>query len=40
VYSADAAKTSDRDPVYHTDLGLAVEAMREGVTIDQLWSVV
>jgi hypothetical protein len=40
VYSADATKGSDREPVYHTDLGLAVEALRDGVTLDLLWSVV
>ena len=28
-----------RDPVYNADLGLAVEQLKDGLTIDQLWSV-
>ena len=28
-----------RDPVYNNDLGLAVEQLKDGLTIDQLWSV-
>ncbi|GAX84056.1 hypothetical protein CEUSTIGMA_g11480.t1 [Chlamydomonas eustigma] len=39
TYYADATKGADRDPIYNVDLGLAVEQLKEGVTIDQLWSV-
>ncbi|GFR43331.1 hypothetical protein Agub_g4401 [Astrephomene gubernaculifera] len=38
-YYADATKGVDRDPVYCAELGLAVEQLKEGLTIEQLWSV-
>ena len=40
TYYADATKGSDRDPVYNSELGLSVEQLKEGTTIEQLWSVV
>jgi len=39
MYYADATKGADRDPVYNPELGLAVEQLKEGLTIEQLWSV-
>lgn len=39
TYYADASKGADREPVYCAELGLAVEALREGTTVEQLWSV-
>ncbi|GLC40971.1 hypothetical protein PLESTB_000961300 [Pleodorina starrii] len=38
-YYADATKGADRDPVYCAELGLAIEQLKEGLTIEQLWSV-
>ncbi|KAG2435580.1 hypothetical protein HYH02_011873 [Chlamydomonas schloesseri] len=40
-YYADGAggKGADRDPVYCAELGLAVEGLKEGLTVEQLWSV-
>ncbi|MNF03256.1 hypothetical protein D3C80_2025310 [compost metagenome] len=39
VYYADGVdKNSDREPVYNTDLGLAVERLRENTSIEQLWT--
>lgn len=38
-YYADATKGADREPVYCAELGLAVEQLKEGLTIEQLWSV-
>lgn len=39
-YYADGGdKASDRDPVFAPELGLAVEKLREGVTLEDLWSV-
>jgi len=39
AYYADAGqKGADRKPVYDPTLGLAVEKLRDGVTIDSLWS--
>ncbi len=40
-YYADASgKAVDRDIVYSHELGLAIEALRDGTSIDQLWNVV
>mmetsp|Transcript_7026 Transcript_7026/g.8039 ORF Transcript_7026/g.8039 Transcript_7026/m.8039 type:complete len:358 (+) Transcript_7026:317-1390(+) len=39
AYYADGTKNQDRDPMFHPDLGLAMESLRDGVTIEQLWSV-
>lgn len=38
-YYADGDKNVDREPVFSPELGLAVEKLRDGVTIDELWSV-
>ncbi|KAG2502102.1 hypothetical protein HYH03_000594 [Edaphochlamys debaryana] len=38
-YYADATKGVDRDPMYCAELGLAIEQLKEGLTIEQLWSV-
>lgn len=38
-YYADGEKNVDREPVFAPELGLAVEKLREGVTIEELWSV-
>ncbi len=29
----------DREPVYNPELGLAVEMLKDGLTVEQLWSV-
>lgn len=39
MYYADSSKVNDRDPVYCPELGLAIEQLKEGVTIDLLWNV-
>lgn len=33
-------QASERDPVYCQELGLAVEQLRDGTSVEQLWSVV
>lgn len=38
-YYADGDKNVDREPVFAPELGLAVEKLREGVTIEELWNV-
>eukprot|EP00201_Polytomella_parva_P021614 CAMPEP_0175046606 /NCGR_PEP_ID=MMETSP0052_2-20121109/5125_1 /TAXON_ID=51329 ORGANISM="Polytomella parva, Strain SAG 63-3" /NCGR_SAMPLE_ID=MMETSP0052_2 /ASSEMBLY_ACC=CAM_ASM_000194 /LENGTH=123 /DNA_ID=CAMNT_0016310373 /DNA_START=784 /DNA_END=1155 /DNA_ORIENTATION=+ len=38
-YAEAPGKGMDRDPVFCPELGLAIEQLREGTTIDQLWSV-
>jgi Bardet-Biedl syndrome 5 protein len=38
AYLADAAKTSDREPVFCADLGLAVEALPPGYSVTKLWT--
>mmetsp|Transcript_18075 Transcript_18075/g.60502 ORF Transcript_18075/g.60502 Transcript_18075/m.60502 type:complete len:146 (+) Transcript_18075:700-1137(+) len=38
AYYADADKTKDREPEFNADLGLAVEQLREGLTVKQLWA--
>merc|ERR1719463_725198 len=40
LYYADGDKEIDREPTYNQELGLAVEKLRDGSTISQLWSVV
>lgn len=37
LYYADVNKAQDRPPHCHPDLGLAVEALPEGITLDMLW---
>ena len=39
AYFADGDKNADRDPVFSPELGLAIEGLREGTTVEQLWSV-
>lgn len=40
MYYADVNKDRDKDPVYHPDLGLAIESLPEGITLDLLWQCV
>lgn len=40
AYFADGDKSSDREPVYSDQLGLAVEKLKEGFTLQGLWEVV
>ena len=39
AYYADPTKNVDREPVYSLELGLAIEELREGVTLHSLWQV-
>mmetsp|Transcript_20219 Transcript_20219/g.48248 ORF Transcript_20219/g.48248 Transcript_20219/m.48248 type:complete len:348 (-) Transcript_20219:168-1211(-) len=39
AYYADGSKGFDRDPALNPYLGLAVETLQEGVTMENLWSV-
>lgn len=39
AYYADGDKDVDREPEYNKDLGLAVEKLREGYSIEDLWRV-
>ena len=39
LYYADGEKEMDREPAYNQELGLAVEKLRDGKTIRDLWSV-
>eukprot|EP00002_Diphylleia_rotans_P031467 TRINITY_DN6536_c0_g2_i3.p1 TRINITY_DN6536_c0_g2~~TRINITY_DN6536_c0_g2_i3.p1 ORF type:complete len:315 (-),score=57.19 TRINITY_DN6536_c0_g2_i3:430-1374(-) len=39
AYFADGDKQDDREPVFCQELGLAVERMKDGLTVDQLWQV-
>jgi len=39
AYYADANKNADREPIFNTELGLAVEKLRDGLTPKQLWAV-
>jgi hypothetical protein len=38
-YYADPSKNADREPVFSLELGLAIEELREGVTLHSLWQV-
>lgn len=40
AYYAEDGKQTDRDVVYNSDLGLAMEALPDGMTISDLWNVV
>jgi Bardet-Biedl syndrome 5 protein len=40
LYQPDGEKEIDREPVYSQELGLAVERLKEGTTLQSLWSVV
>eukprot|EP00760_Papus_ankaliazontas_P006168 PhM_4_TR12924/c0_g1_i1/m.63635/K16748/BBS5; Bardet-Biedl syndrome 5 protein len=37
AYYADGSKNADRKPVYNADIGLAVEKLRDDVTLQSLW---
>lgn len=37
AYYAEAAKEKDREPVFDDTLGLAVERLPPGYTVDKLW---
>lgn len=39
AYFADGNKDKDRDPVYSEELGLAIEKLRDGFTLQGLWDV-
>ncbi|KAK3108665.1 hypothetical protein FSP39_012841 [Pinctada imbricata] len=39
AYFADGNKDKDRDPVYNEELGLAIEKLRDGITLQGLWDV-
>ena len=39
AYYADGDKDVDREPEYNASLGLAVEKLRDGVSIEDLWNV-
>lgn len=40
AYCADGGTSGEgREPVYCQELGLAIEAPRDGATIQQLWSI-
>ena len=38
AYFADSNKEADRPVVFSSDLGLAIEAPPEGITLDKLWA--
>lgn len=40
AYYADGVKARDREPLFNSDLGLAVEALPDGLTLAQLWNIV
>ncbi|GMH41457.1 hypothetical protein BSKO_09367 [Bryopsis sp. KO-2023] len=40
TYFAEDSKSSDRPPVFCNELGLAIESLKEGMTIAQCWKVV
>lgn len=40
MYYADINKHSDKDPIFNNELGLAVETLPEGITIENLWQCV
>lgn len=40
AYYAEDGKQTDRDVVYNSDLGLAMEALPVGMTLADLWNVV
>ncbi|XP_014664524.1 PREDICTED: Bardet-Biedl syndrome 5 protein homolog isoform X2 [Priapulus caudatus] len=40
AYFADGAKQRDGEPVYSEELGLAVEKLKDGFTLSELWEVI
>ena len=39
AYFADGNKDRDREPVYSEELGLAIEKLKDGFTLQGLWDV-
>lgn len=39
TYYANGDSSAERPPVYCAELGLAVESLRDGATVEQLWSI-
>lgn len=40
AYFADGRAGSDREPVFNAELGLAVEKLKDGFTLQSLWEVI
>merc|ERR1712084_66101 len=40
LYQPDGEKEIDREPVFSTELGLAIERLKEGTTLQSLWAVI
>lgn len=40
AYYADSVDDFDREPVFNADLGLAIEDLRQGLSLDELWHVI
>ena len=40
MYYADVNKHRDREPIFNNDLGLAIETLPEGITLENLWQCV
>jgi Bardet-Biedl syndrome 5 protein len=40
MYYADPQKSADREPIFNEELGLAVESLGNGLTVQKLWKVV
>lgn len=40
MYCAEDDTGTDQPPVFNSTLGLAIETLRHGVTIEDLWNVV
>ncbi|XP_041117699.1 Bardet-Biedl syndrome 5 protein homolog [Polyodon spathula] len=40
AYFADGGKQQDREPVFSEELGLAIEKLKDGFTLQGLWEVV
>lgn len=40
AYFADGNKEKDRPPVFSEELGLAIEKLKDGFTLSNLWEVV
>ncbi len=39
AYFADGEKAKDRDPMFSSELGLAIEKLKDGFTLSGLWEV-
>ena len=39
AYFAEGSKERDREPTFHNQMGLAVEKLRDGITLEMLWKV-